>query len=247
VTAIAFLVLEVDVAQVGWSAALFVLMAATAGVVTGAPDKVTSISTSGHDNRIDLSWSAPSQGASAITQYRVYRSTVPGNLVLIGLPTGTSYTDGTVTKGQTYYYWIVAVNAQGQGPLSTQMKATATEPPASDMLLPIMLVIVVIAVVVFLLFLMKRRGKTTPIPPNQRGRVRATGRLSDGERGQEVKGDGGFTQPASPSLPPTSPPPPTPEPTPVPMPKSLCPSCGKAYSFVHGMVFCPECGAKLSK
>jgi len=219
---------------------------ATAGVVTGAPEKVTSISTSSHDNRIDLSWSAPSQGASAITQYRVYRSTVPGNLVLIGLPTGTSYTDGTVIKGQTYYYWIVAVNAQGQGPLSTQMKATATEPPASDMLLPIMLIIVVIAVVVFLLFLMKRRGKTTPIPSKQRGRVRATGRLSDGERGQELKGDRGFTQPASPPLPGT-PPPPTPVPRPVPAATGLCPSCGKTYPFVQGMEFCPECGANLFK
>jgi parallel beta-helix repeat protein len=219
---------------------------ATAGVVTGAPEKVTSISTSSHDNRIDLSWSAPSQGASAITQYRVYRSTVPGNLVLIGLPTGTSYTDGTVIKGQTYYYWIVAVNAQGQGPLSTQMKATATEPPASDMLLPIMLIIVVIAVVVFLLFLMKRRGKTTPIPSKQRGRVRATGRLSDGERGQELKGDRGFTQPASPPLPGT-PPPPTPVPRPVPTATGLCPSCGKTYPFVQGMEFCPECGANLFK
>ena len=220
---------------------------ATAGAVTGAPEKVTSISTSAHDDRIDLSWSAPSQGASAITQYRVYRSTVPGNLVLIGLPTGTSYTDGTVTKGQTYYYWIVAVNTQGQGPLSGQTKVTVTEPPASDMLLPIMLIIVVIAVVVFLLFLMKRRGKTTPIPPNQRGRVRATGRMSGGERGQELEEGKGFTQPASPSLPPTSPPPPTPVPTPVPTPTVLCPICGRSFIFVQGMEFCPECGANLFK
>jgi hypothetical protein len=62
---------------------------------------------------VDLTWNASSGAVS----YNVYRGTASGGpyTMINGSPeTATSYVDGTVVSGQTYYYVATAVNSESQ-------------------------------------------------------------------------------------------------------------------------------------
>jgi len=75
---------------------------------------------------IDLAWSAPAaDGGSAITGYRIYRSTTSGTETFLAtVPAGsTTYRDTSTKKNTRYYYIVRAVNAVGEG--ATSSEATA--------------------------------------------------------------------------------------------------------------------------
>jgi subtilisin len=98
---------------------------ATGLTVPGAPQNLTA-SASGRG--INVSWSAPSSdGGSAITGYNLYRGTTSGAYgpTPYATVTGTSVKDFGVTSGQTFFYVVKAVNAQGEGPASNEASATA--------------------------------------------------------------------------------------------------------------------------
>ena len=79
---------------------------------------------------VTLSWSAPGNGGSAITGYKLYRGTSSGNRTLLTtLGTGTSYIDTAVGNGTTYYYAVSATNAVGDGPQSNERSAIPVVPP----------------------------------------------------------------------------------------------------------------------
>lgn len=85
----------------------------------------------GVDN-MTLTWSAPSgDGGSAITDYRIYRSTVSGDELLIGSTGGTnlSYVDRAVTVGETYYYQVAAVNSLGESGRGSEVSIKYIAPP----------------------------------------------------------------------------------------------------------------------
>ncbi len=72
---------------------------------------------------VTLSWVAPLGAVS----YNLYRGTTPGGEGATPIATGvtqTSYTDSTVTNGQTYYYEVTAVNAN-LAPLASESAASA--------------------------------------------------------------------------------------------------------------------------
>jgi hypothetical protein len=73
-----------------------------------------------------LTWTAAANNGSALTGYRVYRSTSSGTEILIAM-TGvtTSYSDSATTSGVTYYYKVSAVNGLGEGPQSNEASAQA--------------------------------------------------------------------------------------------------------------------------
>lgn len=78
-------------------------------------------------NRISsagLTWSVPADGGSPITQYNVYRGTVSGSLIQIGIHGQAGYNDADVTAGVMYYYAVSAVNAMGEGPRSAEVSIT---------------------------------------------------------------------------------------------------------------------------
>jgi fibronectin type 3 domain-containing protein len=78
----------------------------------------------GSSGAIALSWSAPSNGGSAITGYKVYRSTVSGSeTLLVTLGVVTSYTNTGLTNGATYYYKVSAVNVKGEGAKGAEVHA----------------------------------------------------------------------------------------------------------------------------
>jgi hypothetical protein len=87
--------------------------------VPGAPSGGSAV---GSDCAIHLSWSSSTDGGSAITGYKVYRSTVPGSeKLLVTVGTTTSYSNTGLTNGKTYYYRLSAVNAAGEGCLGPEI------------------------------------------------------------------------------------------------------------------------------
>ena len=95
---------------------------------TTAPGAPRDLGAVAGDATVALAWSSPSSdGGSAITNYKVYRGTISGQLSLLAtLPNVLSYTDSAVTNGQTYYYKVTAVNAVGEGPRSNEASGTPT-------------------------------------------------------------------------------------------------------------------------
>src|SRR5262249_57810605 len=79
-------------------------------------------------NSVSLAWAAPaSNGGSAISNYKVYRSTSSGTEVLLTtLANVTSFTDTGLTAGTTYFYKVSAVNTVGESPPSAERSATPT-------------------------------------------------------------------------------------------------------------------------
>ena len=78
----------------------------------------------GHD-RLTLTWEDP-QDAN-ITGYRVMRGPDAGSLSTIEADTGsasTEYTDTTVAAETTYFYAVLALSSDGDGPQSSAISAT---------------------------------------------------------------------------------------------------------------------------
>src|SRR5882762_6652854 len=83
----------------------------TASTIPAAPTSLVANTVS--SSQINLSWSAPTNnGGSTITGYNVYRGTSSsGETLLTSVSASTtSYTDGTVSNGQAYFYKVTAVN-----------------------------------------------------------------------------------------------------------------------------------------
>src|SRR5216117_3787688 len=101
---------------------------ATPTAPAGPPGAPQGLVATAGDATVALAWSSPSSdGGSAITNYKVYRGTISGQLSLLAtLPNVLSYTDSAVTNGQTYYYKVTAVNAVGEGPRSNEASGTPT-------------------------------------------------------------------------------------------------------------------------
>ena len=102
------------------------------GQVTGLTATDFGTSRSYNSGRIDLSWTAPSNGGSAITGYFIERSlngVTYSTLVANTFTTSTTYTDTGLTSAQTYYYRVSAINAVGTGTASSAASATATTVP----------------------------------------------------------------------------------------------------------------------
>ena len=95
-----------------------------------APGQPTLQAAAGN-NTVHLSWTAPSNGGSAITNYNVYRGTPTSGSETLLTTVGnvTSYDDNTAANGTPYYYEVSAVNGVGEGPVSNELSATPHAPP----------------------------------------------------------------------------------------------------------------------
>ena len=92
------------------------------------PDSPTSLTATGGQGTVHLTWIAPNSGGSSITNYKVYRATSSGAETLLTTVGNVTSWDDSVTE-DTYYYRVSAVNAVGEGAQSNEASATATPPP----------------------------------------------------------------------------------------------------------------------
>src|SRR5207247_3861375 len=94
------------------------------------PDAPQGLTATAGDGTVDLAWSAPgSDGGSPITNYKIYRGgSSNGETLLDTIGDVLSYTDTSVTNGNTYYYKVSAVNSVNEGPLSNEASATPAAP-----------------------------------------------------------------------------------------------------------------------
>jgi fibronectin type 3 domain-containing protein len=110
-------------AQSNEASATPVLVQAT---VPSAPQSLTA---TGANGSVSLSWGAPSSdGGSPITGYDVFRGTSPRGesaTPLAANVSARSFTDASAVNGTTYYYTVAAVNAVGVSPPSVEASATA--------------------------------------------------------------------------------------------------------------------------
>jgi fibronectin type 3 domain-containing protein len=104
---------------------------AVPATVPGAPALTTA---TGGSNSVALAWSPPAaSGGSAVTAYRLYRSTSSGTETLVAtLGNVTAYTDSGLGAGITYYYKVSAVNSVGEGALSNEQSAATSAAPNSS-------------------------------------------------------------------------------------------------------------------
>jgi hypothetical protein len=92
-----------------------------------APEPPTNLTAASlNKKRITLNWT---QSASpAVTQNKIYRSTTSGgpHTLIATIAAGTSYQNGGLTSGRTYYYVVTAVNSSGlESVASNQASAVA--------------------------------------------------------------------------------------------------------------------------
>ncbi len=91
------------------------------------PSAPLNLAAQAGDGYVKLTWNAPSDnGGSSITSYRIYRGTTSGGESYLTYVSGSTltYTDNSVTNGVTYYYYVTAVNANGEGAKSNEVSAT---------------------------------------------------------------------------------------------------------------------------
>lgn len=91
-----------------------------------APGQVTGLLVTPGSGSVALTWSAPGNGGSAITDYIIERSTDGTNWtpVVDGENTSTSYTVTGLTNGTAYQFRVAAKNVVGTGSYSTTSSGT---------------------------------------------------------------------------------------------------------------------------
>src|SRR5439155_17806246 len=96
------------------------------------PSAPQNLQATGHIGNVTLSWQAPSNGGSPITNYKIYRSSSSGTEGLYAtIGNVTSYTNTGLPNGDTYYYKIAAVNSIGTSTLSNEASARTFSIPSA--------------------------------------------------------------------------------------------------------------------
>ncbi len=94
---------------------------ATASTVPGAP----VLTATAGKGTVSLAWTTPADGYSPITSWTILRGSTAGSEVPVQtLSSGTTYIDGGLVGGATYFYKVVANNTNGAGAASNEAKAT---------------------------------------------------------------------------------------------------------------------------
>jgi len=92
-------------------------------VPISVPDAPTGLMATAGDGEVALEWNS----VTGADTYNVYRNTSDSFVGATAIETAlsiTSYTDITVTNGTVYYYWVTAVNVEGESDPSTSVSAT---------------------------------------------------------------------------------------------------------------------------
>lgn len=101
----------------------------TTGTAPGIP---TGLAAVGHVGYIYLTWTAPSNAGSGVSNYLVFRATMSGGqgATPLATVTGVNYTDTSATPGVPYFYKVKANNSIGASAFSDEATGTATSQTA---------------------------------------------------------------------------------------------------------------------
>ncbi len=102
-----------------------------AWTVPGIPHEPLGFQGKGQYGSVLLNWTEPEDvGASAITNYTIYRGIEAGNLnQYVTLDPVNDYEDTGVTNGQNYFYQVTAINQYGEGLFSSEIAVTPGTAP----------------------------------------------------------------------------------------------------------------------
>jgi fibronectin type 3 domain-containing protein len=116
--------IDIGGAPSGWSPPLEV-------IIRGPPGAPTSLTATGGDQTIVLTWTAPQDdGGSPIANYAIYRSQTQGlETFLVEVGNVLTYGDSGLANGQAYFYKVAAKNAVGEGAASNEATATPSGLP----------------------------------------------------------------------------------------------------------------------
>ncbi|MCX6651300.1 MAG: fibronectin type III domain-containing protein [Methanomassiliicoccales archaeon] len=131
-------------------------------VLSILPSAPTGLTATLNNTQVVLTWNAPTlDGGVPINDYHLYRSTsLNGTYELIAAPAGLNYIDEDVADGQTYWYKVSALNANGEGTKSAVISIDVPGSSASDStMLLIVAVIAIVAVLGVVAFLFLHRRK----------------------------------------------------------------------------------------
>ncbi len=100
-------------------------------VMANVPSQITAISQTSSTvaNQVILTWTAPSNGGSAITNYTLNKDNGAGVYYVLYTGAAANYTDTSAVGGNTYTYTVLATNAAGSGVVSSSFTATAGTVP----------------------------------------------------------------------------------------------------------------------
>ncbi len=88
----------------------------------GKPESPTNLNATVGDGYVNLTWQPPvSDGGYPIKGYNIYKN---GVLVVTVSPNQTYYNDTNVVGGQTYTYYVTAINSAGESNPSNEVQAT---------------------------------------------------------------------------------------------------------------------------
>ena len=97
-------------------------------LVTGLPVAPESLVAESELSDVKLVWEPPSRfGSSYIKRYNIYRGISSDGLAFHDSVDGNrlEYLDDTVSANSLYYYRVAAVNSQGEGPTSDEVKCSS--------------------------------------------------------------------------------------------------------------------------
>ena len=148
--------------SLGWSPNSTEVLGMPEGPSQMIPGPPTGLVATPGDGTVSLTWQAPTENASSVTGYNVYRRSGQGAWELIATVTGTSYNDENVNNGQEYSYKVSSV---GSGEEGDPTESAVIIPQSSDsdndggnnVLLYLGIGVLAIAVVLGLLFVMRRK------------------------------------------------------------------------------------------
>lgn len=105
----------------------------TVTITATSPSAPTGLAATAGNSQASLSWTAGSNGGSAITDYVIEYSTDNSTWTTFtdGISTSTSATVTGLTNGTLYYFRVKATNTVGIGSASSNATATPTAPAAS--------------------------------------------------------------------------------------------------------------------
>jgi fibronectin type 3 domain-containing protein len=107
--------------------AMSAVLSASTLAAPKAPTKL--VATAASPQQIGVTWAASTSGMP-ISEYRIFRGTSPSTLIQVGVTTGLSYTDYSLTAATKYFYVLQAEDTGGDlSPLSGAVAASTLAMP----------------------------------------------------------------------------------------------------------------------